>query len=241
MHRKKPPGGRARAGKTGNGRRAGTPGPGGRGQEPGNRERILAAALHLFTTEGFHHTPTARISREAGVSTGTLFHYFPDKNTLIDELYLSIVREVAEVVRARDDVTLPTRERLEECFRAYIAWGAGNPERVTFLNQFYNSPSIGDQVKHEAQLGFGWVHELSDMGIREGVLRDLPEEFYFVMVPQVLNGILSLIRSGRTTLTPEEIVTYGLALIFTGEAHVTPPAKKPPSVSGRRGSGGRRT
>jgi len=179
-----------------------------------NRDRILDAALRLFTTRGFHHTPTAQISREAGVSTGTLFHYFPDKNTLIDQLYLSIQREVAEAIRARDDAGLPMRERLEWCFRRYIAWGVANPGKVTFLDQFYNSPSIGDDVKHEAHREFGWLTELFATAIREGVMRDLPQDFYFVMIPQVLSGILALIREGRTNLTPEEIVGYGLALLL---------------------------
>ncbi|HUK37673.1 MAG TPA: TetR/AcrR family transcriptional regulator [Methanomicrobiales archaeon] len=179
-----------------------------------NRDRILGAALRLFTTRGFHHTPTAQISREAGVSTGTLFHYFPDKNTLIDELYLSIQREVAEAIRARDDATLPMRELLEGCFRRYIAWGVANPGKVAFLDQFYNSPSIGDDVKHEAHREFGWLSEMLATAIREGVVRDLPQDFYFVMIPQVLSGILALIREGRTTLTPDEIVRYGLALLL---------------------------
>ena len=196
------------------GRKAGRPPATGRVPGAGNRERILAAALGLFTTRGFHHTPTARISREAGVSTGTLFHYFPDKNTLIDELYLSIQREVAEVVRSGDDTGAPTKERLGRCFRSYIAWGAANPGEVAFLNLFYNSPSIGDEVKDRAHREFQWLHELSDAAVREGVLRDLPKEFYWVMIPQILNGVLSLIASGRTTLTPDQIVTYGLALIL---------------------------
>jgi AcrR family transcriptional regulator len=180
----------------------------------GNRERILQAALRLFTTQGFHHTPTARISRDAGVSTGTLFHYFPDKNTLIDELYLSIQREVAEAVRARDDAALPTRERLGGCFRSYIAWGVGNPGKVTFLNQFYNSPSIGVEAKKEARREFQWLEDLHSAAVREGVLQDLPFGFYLIMVAQILHGIISIIASGSTDLPPDEIVEYGLGLIL---------------------------
>jgi AcrR family transcriptional regulator len=180
----------------------------------GNRKRILAAALRLFTTHGFQGTPTAGISREAGVSTGTLFHYFPNKNTLIDELYLSIQREVAEEIRNGDDADLPTRERLEGCFRGYIAWGMANPGKVDFLNLFYNSPSIGDEVKDEAHREFQWLNDLSGAAIREGVLQDLPREFYWVMVPQILNGVLSLIATGRTALSPDELVKNGLALIL---------------------------
>ena len=55
---------------------------------PGNREKILDTALRLFTLYGVDATPTSRISKEAGVSTGTLFHYFPDKDKLVGALYL---------------------------------------------------------------------------------------------------------------------------------------------------------
>lgn len=58
------------------------------GTSDDTRERILRSALHLFTTQGFHATPTAaQISREAGVSTGALFHHFTDKATLTSEVY----------------------------------------------------------------------------------------------------------------------------------------------------------
>ena len=49
------------------------------GKTSENREKILATALRLFTAQGVDATPTAQISKEADLSTGTLFHYFPDK------------------------------------------------------------------------------------------------------------------------------------------------------------------
>jgi len=121
---------------------------------------------------------------------------------------------VAEAARARDDASLPTRQRLEGCLRGFIAWGMANPEKVRFLDQFYNSPSIGDEVKHEAHREFAWVEELSGIAIREKVLRDLPLDFYFVMIPRILNGILDLIKSGKTSMTDEEIIESGLDLIM---------------------------
>jgi AcrR family transcriptional regulator len=199
-----------------NRRKAGIPPGISRADLHGNRERILAVALRLFTSQGFHGTPTAQISREAGVSTGTLFHYFPDKNTLIDQLYLLTQREVAEAVRARDDAALTTGQRLERCFRGYIAWGVANPEKVRFFDQFYNAPSVGDQVKDEAHNEFRWLYELTGAAIREGVLRDLPLEFYFAVIPRILSGILELIESGKSGLTSEEIIQNGLDLILKG-------------------------
>jgi len=180
----------------------------------GKRERILAAALRLFTSHGFQGTPTSQISKEARVSTGSLFHYFPDKNTLIDQLYLSIQKEVAEAMRKNDDRSLPTKERLERFLRGYIAWGMANPEKVRFMEQFYNSPRIGDEVKQQAYDEIRWLLEVCDSAIREGILRDLPPGFYTVMVLQILNGILALIASGNTDLSPDEIIGNGLEMIW---------------------------
>jgi AcrR family transcriptional regulator len=58
------------------------------------REQILASALRLFVEFGFHGTPTSKIAKEAGVSNGTLFHYFATKEDLIKELYISIKNEL---------------------------------------------------------------------------------------------------------------------------------------------------
>ncbi|WP_128694799.1 TetR/AcrR family transcriptional regulator [Methanoculleus taiwanensis] len=63
------------------------------------RDKLLRAALYLFTTQGFHATPTAQISREAGVSTRILFRHFRDKETLVNEIYLSIKKEMAVTIR----------------------------------------------------------------------------------------------------------------------------------------------
>lgn len=179
-----------------------------------NREQILSAALRLFTTRGFHATPTSQISKEARISTGTLFHYFPDKNTLINKLYLSIQKEVAEAIRKQDDGALPTKQRLEQCLRGYISWGTANPEKVRFMDQFYNSPSIGDEVKDEAYHEYRWLFEVSDAAVREGILRDLPPGFYTVMILRILNGIIALIASGDTGLSPDEIIGHGLGMIW---------------------------
>jgi len=47
------------------------------------RRAILDAALRIISGEGLSAT-TAQIAREAGVSAGSLFTYFPDKNTLLN-------------------------------------------------------------------------------------------------------------------------------------------------------------
>jgi AcrR family transcriptional regulator len=183
-------------------------------KSPENREKILETALRLFTAQGVDATPTAQISKESGVSTGTLFHYFPNKNNLIDQLYLSIKKDMAEVFRANNDESLPTKRQLEKCLRGYIEWGVANPEKVRFLDQFYNSPSICEDVKHQAYDDFVWMIELGNAAVREGVVPDLPLEFHIVMFSSIMNGILALIKSGNSGMSQDEIIENGLAILW---------------------------
>jgi len=42
-------------------------------------EAILTAAAHILTEHGYDNTSTNRIAERAGVSIGSLYQYFPNK------------------------------------------------------------------------------------------------------------------------------------------------------------------
>lgn len=50
------------------------------------RERILAAAAHVFADYGYAGGTTNRIAERAGMSIGALYQYFPNKDALLVEL-----------------------------------------------------------------------------------------------------------------------------------------------------------
>lgn len=52
-----------------------------------NRDKILDAGLKLFSEKGYYETTTNEIARVAGVSIGSLYSYFKDK----DEIFLKIL------------------------------------------------------------------------------------------------------------------------------------------------------
>ncbi len=59
-----------------------------------SRERILVAALQLFSSQGYRATSVRDIAAAAGVSTGNVYHHFPDKETifltLLDQYWTAI-------------------------------------------------------------------------------------------------------------------------------------------------------
>ncbi len=180
----------------------------------GNREKILATALRLFTEYGVDATPTSRISRDSGVSTGTLFHYFPDKDSLVGALYISIKKEMAASARDGDDPSLPVKERIGKAVRGFIAWGVDNPLKVRFIDQCYNYPGIGEDVHEQIHSEFSWMEGLTRSAIHEGLLQDLPFAFYGTMMYQIMSGILALIESGASGMSQDEIIDSGLAMLW---------------------------
>lgn len=50
------------------------------------RRQIIKAATTCFARKGFHSTSTAEICAEAGMSPGNLFHYFDNKNAIIEAI-----------------------------------------------------------------------------------------------------------------------------------------------------------
>ena len=49
------------------------------------KERIIKAGVNLICKDGYHNTNTAKIAKEAGVSTGIVYQYFKDKHDILIE------------------------------------------------------------------------------------------------------------------------------------------------------------
>ncbi|MFK0050173.1 TetR/AcrR family transcriptional regulator [Streptomyces sp. NPDC090741] len=62
-----------------------------------NRDKILAAAVRVFTEEGLD-AHLERIAREAGVGTATLYRNFPTREALVEAAYRNEVAQLRDVV-----------------------------------------------------------------------------------------------------------------------------------------------
>ena len=55
-------------------------------QKEARKWQIIRATLDLFVERGYYGTKTIQISKRADISEGLLFHYFPTKEILLEEL-----------------------------------------------------------------------------------------------------------------------------------------------------------
>jgi len=95
------------------------------------RQRILAAALELFTRQGYERTSTRQIAQAAGVAEGSIFNHFPSKKDLLVAVMAQIVDGYfgADLAAPKAD----TLDLLRETFRSRLEMGFAHAERVRFL------------------------------------------------------------------------------------------------------------
>ncbi|MEC3982160.1 TetR/AcrR family transcriptional regulator [Amycolatopsis sp. H20-H5] len=62
------------------------------------RKHILDSAAGCFALKGFDKTTTADICEAAGISSGSLFHYFPNKRAIFSGIFEEDRRETGELL-----------------------------------------------------------------------------------------------------------------------------------------------
>lgn len=92
--------------------------------QPPTRERIVRAALRLFQEQGFTATGVSTILREAGVNSGSMYHYFNSKEDLLRaclQWYLDHLDPVV-MAPAREQTPGDPVERIFTLLNWYRTW-----------------------------------------------------------------------------------------------------------------------
>lgn len=181
-----------------------------------NREKILTTALTLFTSRGFFGTPTSLISREAGVSTGTLFFYFRTKEELIDTLYRRIKEEAAKEMCKSMDRQKTTKAKIRRLGTNMVEWGIKNQAKLKFMEQFAHSPFVSTNAHEEGMSNFLFLKDLVRDGIRQGAIRDTDPALLFSMMASALKGLVARASEIDNPDERDRIVQEGLDFIWNG-------------------------
>ena len=107
--------------------------PGKRTRDPkGTRERLVRAALELFTTDGYHASTTPLIASRAGIAEGTIYRHFESKEQLLNEIYRAAIRKLAGPVNEPPD-SRSCREHLDHIASVWCEIATANPPLIKLV------------------------------------------------------------------------------------------------------------
>ncbi len=94
--------------------------------EPGARERMVLAAVDLFTEQGYDATTVAQIAERAGVTKSTFFRHFPDKRELLVAGQEALSRLLSQGIAEAPETASPLEAVAAGLVRASSAMGPMN-------------------------------------------------------------------------------------------------------------------
>ena len=112
-------------------------------------ESIRNACIGIVLQTGFNGLRMADVAKAAGIATGTLYIYYPDKQSLVIDAFKKTKHEIAEALFR----FTPEGNEFTSVFRGwwfnYFHFAISNPDKILFAEQFLYSGLIPSAVVEE--------------------------------------------------------------------------------------------
>ncbi|MCX7830252.1 MAG: TetR/AcrR family transcriptional regulator [Acidobacteria bacterium] len=150
------------------------------------REKILKAALEVFTKKGFHASSMAMVAKKAGISVGTIYIYFKNEEDLIQQLFYKIKEKMNSSIKniIKDEMEL--REKFVLIWSTILKYLLNHPEEFRYLEQHFNSP-YGIKKRRECLIEDECLEspppiiKLFRDGKKQKILKNFPDEILFAL------------------------------------------------------------
>jgi TetR/AcrR family transcriptional regulator len=134
--------------------------------------KIIQAATRAFARTGFRGTRTRDIAREAGVSEGLVFKYFPDKKSLQKAILEARLSQTGPLI-SEDVPRLAPREALRKIAAAIMQRTSQEPDfmRILFFSALEGEPLAGMLYRKRHTRGIGGLTRLFRNWASRGIIK----------------------------------------------------------------------
>ncbi|MEU7988026.1 TetR/AcrR family transcriptional regulator [Streptosporangium canum] len=190
------------------------------------RDHLVKLAAELFARKGFQATTVREIAEEAGILSGSLYHHFDSKETIVDEVLTTFLDDLVGRYRAALEQEGEPRAILSEMVR--IGFSTLEPHRaaITVMQNDWNylRSLPGDRfdylVKAEDEVERMWVEQIK-LGQAVGQFRaDVDPKLTYRMIRDTIWVAVRWFRPGgrlNTTGLAEHYITVLFDGLATGE------------------------
>jgi AcrR family transcriptional regulator len=195
------------------------------------RRNILLEAARLFSHHGYAGTSTSMIAQGCGVSKALLYHYYPDKETILFDLLHTHIVELIDAVEAAnvnckdgDDILFAISSAL---INAYLDADDTHHVQISSLSLL---PSAKQEILREMERKLVSI-------FAEGVARTLPQIGRSPLLKPMTMSLFGMLnwhylwfRDGKP-LTRDDYARLATALITFGGPHAFEVLSKEGGVS----------
>ncbi len=181
-------------------------------------DKILEVARRLFVQQGYTATSMRQIAEEAGVGKATIYHHFPDKKSMVMELFkkaTASMDDYTRLVRAEQD----PRKRLQVATESSMRFHSESLDIIQIIRREV------PEGRKQMMAGYSDFYKeytalLSDAiqsGVAQGVFRSVdPNEAARVLMTMIQGVLASAFLINEREASPEKTTAALLDVFFRG-------------------------
>ncbi len=169
------------------------------------RERILMAALKVFSRKGFHRVKVEEIAQEAEIGKGTIYEYFESKEDIFQQIFQLSSERYTSIFRDMETQGKDLWDKVRILTVKHIEFFKMHKEMSTFVLEGQSRPMEGlrEWTMEQKEQRQGIVRELFSQAVERGEIRevdpDLASRMVLGLIFSVFGGMIFL-----EEITPEE-------------------------------------
>ncbi len=183
-----------------------------------SRAQILAAAGQLFAGQGFFNTKISDIARQAGMSQGNLYWYFPSKDEVLKAILQEGFEGYDQILAGVESMEGSGREKLDALVLQSVAGFSTLEPFFTILLSLMGhggAPLLKSLGFDMDQIGYGYHTHVIPIFLQaqeEGIIGQADPNFQAMLYFSLFNGMLLTYREMFASLPVEGLrrAVYGL-------------------------------
>ncbi|MBF4481883.1 MAG: TetR/AcrR family transcriptional regulator [Dehalococcoides mccartyi] len=182
------------------------------------RQEILDAALKVFAEQGYQGATISQISEAAGTSLGLLYHYFSNKEALME----AVIAEHSFLPLLKNIIAKQGKQSIESvlsqlCLQFYRLLESKKELVAIFLREGTSNPAVSQVWFSMIRQGVTSLISLLDQGVKQGVLK---EHRLDVTARTLMSAVVMLYLTreayGEGFTSPEDFIPQMIASQLSG-------------------------
>jgi len=149
------------------------------------KRKILASALESFMNKGVESTTISDIRRISGISVGSIYHHFANKDGIVVALFLTGMQDHSSLQEQSLAEAETAEQGVKSIVRCYINWINDNPDwaRFTFrYRSLVENSQRADENEEHKRAHFNRLKGWFAPHIEAKLLQKLPFEVYHSLI-----------------------------------------------------------
>ncbi|MEA1082127.1 TetR/AcrR family transcriptional regulator [Marinobacter qingdaonensis] len=176
-----------------------------RQRDDSKRLAFLEATLKEVAEFGFAGTSVARIARSAGVSPGTLYIYYADKNALLEAAFFYVSDQVIGAAVASFQQGTDLKDGLRRTWHALFRLGLSRPEYFRYHDSFTHSAWMTPDIQARNEAKAAPLLDAVERGKETGLIKPVPLPLLETFMFRPIHHLVQRTRQGSFEGTDEQI------------------------------------